>query len=791
MTASQPQRTSSPTPATGSNPEVTTTSAPPAPGTTPLKPTERPHPLTPFVRGWLVFVAIAIGWGREIVTSAGENRFEPRGLVWILPILAVVVLLAAIAGFVSWYFTRFVIDDEELRIETGAVFKKSTKIPFERLQAVDIVQPLVARIFGLAELRLDAGNSTSKLRYLTRSKASRFRDYLLARAHGHQASIHDLDQHAVASVFTDLGAADHPLVQVRPQRLIGSFLLSTEWLIPAAISIIVLVGTVAFGVLPFALGALIPLLIGMMSLIWRRVIGMFNFTLAESPRGLRITRGLTNLTSQSVPINRVQGVKISQPLLWKPLGWYRVDIDVLGHAQDDGESSESTASSVLLPVASLEEVQLALGRVLPGFDLDGIELHPSPKRARWLRWFDFWTLRYGWDDRTLITEHGWLTHVRDVVPHAKTQSVRIEQGPLQRRLRLADVHIHTPRGPVNAVAHQLDQRIARELALSQLDRARAARAAEREHRQIASVRGDEHQGDAELLESFGTGRDQLLGWGGESEVFALDHDRVLRLYRGRHEAPRRTAAQLKDLYDSWRGIEVGIELPFVVEMGERDGRFYSVDRRFSGRNFSHWLQSAEISQRRPALISFLDATERLRQLPSPVPGFARLIGDGAPQQFTTLAELLAAMLQRPLQTSRERLEHDVPGISEVWQRLHADIAQRTVMPALVHGDVCPPNAYISRGPDGPVVTGIGDFSPHTLHADPLLDVAGAVIFLELEPYADAPADAAWLEAVAVERYGREIIGWIDVYRRYYGFYFSNAYAVEPALYAWCLRQLSR
>ena len=36
-----------------------------------------------------------------------------------------------------------------------------------------------------------------------------------------------------------------------------------------------------------------------------------------------------------------------------------------------------------------------------------------------------------------------------------------------------------------------------------------------------------------------------------------------------------------------------------------------------------------MAQRRPALISFLDATERLQQLPSPVPGFARLIGEDA------------------------------------------------------------------------------------------------------------------------------------------------------------------
>jgi putative membrane protein len=785
MSASQPQRTSS------ADPELSTAPGQPTPTAGPLKPTERPHPLTPFVRGWLVFVAIAIGWGREIVTNAGENQFELRGLLWTLPLLAVVVLLAAIAGFISWYFTRFVIDDEELRIDTGAIFKKSTKIPFERLQSVDIVQPLAARIFGLAELRLDAGNSTTKLRYLTRSKASRFRDYLLTRAHGHQASIRDLDQQSVASVFTDLGVADQPLVQVSPQRLIVSFLLSTEWLIPASISIIILVGTTAFEMVPLALGALIPLLIGMLSLIWRRVIGMFNFTLAESPRGLRITRGLTNLTSQSVPINRVQGVKTSQPLLWKPLGWYRVDIDILGHAHEDGENSESTASSVLLPVASRDEVELAVARVLPGFDLDRIEPQPSPKRARWLRWFDFWTLHYGWDDRTLITEHGWITHVRDVVPHAKTQSVRIEQGPLQRLLRLADVHVHTPRGPVNAVARQIDDHAARELALSQLDRARAARAAEREHRAVEMVRGDDHEDDAELLARFGIGPDQLLGSGGESEVFALDHERVLRLYRSRHEAPRQTAAQLRSLYASWHGIDIGVELPMIMATGDYHGRFYTVDRRFSGRNFSSWLQQADIAQRRPVLISFLDATERLQHLQSPVPGFARLVGDGTPQQFGTLGELLSNMLMDPVQASRARLERDVPGVSEVWNRLHTDLAQRSVAPALVHGDVCPPNAYLSQGPQGPVVTGIGDFSPHTLNADPLMDLAGAVIFLELEPYADAPADAAWLQAVAVERHGPDIVGWIDVYRRYYGFYFSNAYDFDPNLYAWCLRQLGR
>ena len=72
-------------------------------------------------------------------------------------------------------------------------------------------------------------------------------------------------------------------------------------------------------------------------------------------------------------------------------------------------------------------------------------------------------------------------------------------------------------------------------------------------------------------------------------------------------------------------------------------------------------------------------------------------------------------------------------------------------PVLVHGDVCPPNAYLSCGPDGPVVTGIGDFSPHTVNGDAMMDVTGAVAFLELEPTPDAADDAQWLEAAADER----------------------------------------
>lgn len=444
-------------------------SAPPTPART-----ERPHPASPFIRGWLILVAILIGVGRELLPDGSRGGTDVR-LSWVLPVLGGAVLLAALAGFVSWYFTHFVIDDDEFRVETGALFTRSTRVSLERVQSVDVIQPMAARLFGLVELRIEAGSGDSaiKLRYLTRSKADRLRTYLLARAHGDRRPA-STEAGPPPSAFTDLGSDATPLVRVGSGRIVGSFLLSSELLGPGLVVGALFVVGYLFQVTSFLLPALIPLLIGTATMISRRVINMFHFTLSDSVHGFRVVRGLTNLTSQSVPVSRIQGITVSQSLLWRPFGWYRVDVDVLGYGSGESENNRSEATSVLLPVADRDQVRLALARALPGVALDQIPLHRPPARARWLRWFDFWTLRHGWNEVVVVTQHGWLTWVRDVVPHVKTQSVRIEQGPLQRLVRLADVHFDTTRGPVNAIARQLDPAVARELAVAQLDRARAA-----------------------------------------------------------------------------------------------------------------------------------------------------------------------------------------------------------------------------------------------------------------------------------------------------------------------------
>lgn len=446
------------------------------------KATERPHPVTPLIRGWVVLVVLIPTVGKEFIPREGQS-LPP---IWVL--LAIVGGLAVLSALVSiwtWYNTRFIIDDEELRIERGAISKKSTRIGFGRVQSVDLIQPLAARLFGLAELRIDAGGKDSSvtLRYLTRAKAVRFRDYLLARAHGQQVSLSETADSPLPSRLEDRSESDQVLVQIQPPLLIAGLLTSSDFLIMFALMAAALITSIWFDQVLVALGGLIPLVMGTLGLIGRRVIAQFNYTLSSRSRpgqapgsaGLRITRGLTNLTSQSIPLDRVQGIRITRPALWRPLGFYRVDIEVFGYGSESGSSNQSSASSMLFPVARRRHIEIALANLLPGADAAGVRLAPAARQARWLRPFSARNLRHGYNEQVIVEESGWLGRVRDIVPHAKTQSVRLTAGPLQRRLGLTTVHVDTTPGPVHFAIPHLSRAVAAELAFSQLERAQHAR----------------------------------------------------------------------------------------------------------------------------------------------------------------------------------------------------------------------------------------------------------------------------------------------------------------------------
>ena len=94
---------------------------------------------------------------------------------------------------------------------------------------------------------------------------------------------------------------------------------------------------------------------------------------------------------------------------------------------------------------------------------------------RWIRWFDQQTLQWGATAQVAIADSGLLVRRGEIVPLAKFQSVRITQGPLQRWLRVASVHVDTTPGPVHQAAKHLPVEVARPYAEALLAWGSAAR----------------------------------------------------------------------------------------------------------------------------------------------------------------------------------------------------------------------------------------------------------------------------------------------------------------------------
>jgi putative membrane protein len=262
---------------------------------------------------------------------------------------------------------------------------------------------------------------------------------------------------------------------VPPPRLAFSELLSAGTIVGLVAAVATLSAVALTGRLAplFALG---PVVLGFVMPPVRRFAVHFELTVAESPDGLRIRQGLLETRAQTVPPGRVQAVRVVRPLLWRLVGdWVRVEVNVAGYA---GQSGDGAITGVLLPVAPAAAARDVLARVLPGVDLDAVALAGVPSRARLVDPLVWTRLAAGADDAVFVARRGLLRRELDVIPHAKPQSMRLTQGPLQRRQRLVTLHLDTTPGPVRVHAAHRDADEALRLLLDVVERSRLARRAQ-------------------------------------------------------------------------------------------------------------------------------------------------------------------------------------------------------------------------------------------------------------------------------------------------------------------------
>ncbi|MCD1145924.1 PH domain-containing protein [Kocuria sp. LUK] len=469
----------------------------------------RVHPLTPVVRGWLAVLVLGGAFVNIVLDdlvggylgAPGPRPPEDLDLsrlgtgFWLAAAGGAALLLGAAAGvvLVAWWFTRFQVGAEHVRVRSGVLFRRERQARLDRVQAIDIHRPFVPRLLGLAELKFevaDAGESAVSLAYLTHAQARALRAELLGRLPRPAAPGGRRPAPWAHPPAAPAGEEDeHPVLAVPAGRLIGSVLASGTALVLVALLAAAPVALLADPVAgPGLLAAWIPGLLSFGAVAYRRVEQGWRFRLLRLPAGLRVRHGLLGVRSQTVPVGRIQAVGVDRPLLWRPFGWYRVRVNVAGYGPGAGD--EEALRSTLLPVGTRAEVHAVLRLALPAVPPAGLAalvdegLHgsggqgrftTSPRRARWLDPLTHRRTGFAADEAVLVVRGGRLARRAAVVPHEKTQSVAVQQGPLERALALADVHLHSVPGPVSVVVPHLDAAAARGLAAAQAVHATGAR----------------------------------------------------------------------------------------------------------------------------------------------------------------------------------------------------------------------------------------------------------------------------------------------------------------------------
>ena len=390
------------------------------------------------------------------------------------------IVLAALWGFLSWRATTYGVVGGAFRLRQGVFQKNERTIPLEHVQSVDTVQGLVQRVFGVYEVRVEtAGGGASEpdapLPALGRGATEALRREI---ENSRREPIGAEEETSVPDVLRRLstrdllvaGATSGQIGVVLSLLAVGSqvfdeffseafFRNLVESLAPNAL-ILALIFVPAVALVAWLLA------------IAGTVLAHFGFTLSREGDFLHIKRGLLERREATIPLGRIQAVRISEGFLRQPFGLASLRVESAGYGEDAG------VSAVMFPLLPLQEVQALLRAAAPEFAVSPT-LKPLPRRALrryvfracvpalvlaaagalvsvlvfdasfgllavglvppfalygWLRFRDAgWALA---DDR-LVVRWRRLARVTAVASRRRLQSRSVLQSPFQRHLRLA------------------------------------------------------------------------------------------------------------------------------------------------------------------------------------------------------------------------------------------------------------------------------------------------------------------------------------------------------------------
>jgi putative membrane protein len=439
---------------------------------------KRLHPAAMFIgavatlRRWiggLVFPGIVL------LMSQG---FSLRTVVLFLFGVLVVAILAGLWGFLSWRATTYEVTGNSFRLKRGVLQKSERTIPLDHVQSVDAVQGVIQRAFDVVEVRIETAGGGTNEPDASLSALDRVAAQALRREIEGSRKAAQIEESAGPTVIRELSTRELFLagatsgqIGVAFSVIAVGFQFFDDFLSDAFVRR--LIETLA----PRWLMVLLILLPAGLILAWflaiaGTVLAYTGFTLSREGDFLYIKRGLLERREATIPLARIQAIRVSEGVLRQPFGLAAVRVESAGYGEDAG------VSTMLFPLVPLREVQHFLAEATPEFAVNP-PLRPLPRRA--LRRYVFRAVvgyliiapaaalvsflifgsvvgllalllappaaLYGWlsyrdagwafEEDRLVVRYRSLGRKTAIAPRRRLQSREVLRSPFQRRVRLA------------------------------------------------------------------------------------------------------------------------------------------------------------------------------------------------------------------------------------------------------------------------------------------------------------------------------------------------------------------
>lgn len=442
----------------------------------------RLHPIIPLVsmiRQLPEMLVPAVG-----VTAIAQSEGFGRVLMVLGGLLAVLLAYQILAW---WRFTYTLLPNE-MYIESGVFTRNRRSIPWDRVQDVEIERGPLARLLGLAKVKLETGGSESDeglLDSIALADALALRDEIRARRGMAQAS-HAREASAKSELFRmtsyrilQAGLLHFSLVWLAV--IAGIFQYFDELLPWSQDDVEKWIGLReqeiwgAVGPLTILLALTLLILLSTIAGVVQMFLRNYGFTLWLERRTLRRVRGLLTRSEIAIPLHRIQAVRVSAGWPKRRLDLCEVDVQTMGGASSGGMQD-------LAPLASSSEADQLLA-IAGNFKRIAPEQFKPVAPAH--RWYDaetkalplaaislaagflfpplWWGLPiagmlgtvqligarpHGWclEGNTLHVRQGWFSQHLWQLPLANIHSISLIIGPLQRRLNLATIAIDSAGG---------------------------------------------------------------------------------------------------------------------------------------------------------------------------------------------------------------------------------------------------------------------------------------------------------------------------------------------------------